>query len=100
LSIAPQNLYKIKAGTANVTIQILVDLFNNYNINPSFFFTDKTPMFMGEVKHYDADGGEVLVLREEKIKGYDQEVENLKEHLNEYKLLVSLLKEKINLKDE
>lgn len=100
LGITPQAISGLKRGKGKPSLQIINSLYEKFNINPAFFFAESTPMFMGEVKHYDADGGEVLVLQEEKIKGYDQEVENLKEHLNEYKLLVSLLKEKINLKDE
>ena len=99
LNIAPQNLYKIKSGRGNLTIQILLDLSNNFNINPAFFFAENTPMFMGELKHYDAEGGEVLILQEERMNTYNEKLSDLEEQLKNNKLLINLLKEKIQ-KDE
>lgn len=100
LEVSPQSIYRLKGGQMRVTLNIIIGLHKHFNINPSFFFAESTPMFMGEMKHYDADGGEVLILQEERQKGYEKKLNDLEEQLKENRLIVSLLKEKMNLKDE
>lgn len=99
LGVTPQAISGLRRGKTKPSLQIIYNLHEKFNINPAFFFVENTTMFMGELKHYDAEGGEVLILQEERMNTYNEKLSDLEEQLNNSKLLISLLKDKLNKND-
>jgi hypothetical protein len=62
LELTPQTLYRVRSGTMRLTLNIIKGMYEQFQVNPSFFFDDFVPMYMAQKNYARAEDGSLIVL--------------------------------------